>query len=98
MPDASRLLRQALDTREPASRARRLARPVTAEHDAAALTALAGELDQREGELQRQAADLRNRVGLARKLADDVTAEIDQSKRRIEAIRKTITDRDPAGS
>jgi hypothetical protein len=55
MADASVLLQQAAEAREQASHARHMAREVTDDHDVAALTALADELDRRAGELQRQA-------------------------------------------
>ena len=56
MADVSVLLQQAAEAREQASHARDMAREVTDDHDVAALTALADELERRAGELQRQAA------------------------------------------
>ena len=57
MADASALLQRAAQARARASHARDLARAVTDDHDAAALTALADELERRASELQQQAAD-----------------------------------------
>ena len=54
MAEASVLLQQAIEARAQASHARDLAREVTDDHDVAALTALADELERRAGELQRQ--------------------------------------------
>jgi hypothetical protein len=58
MPDASLLLQQAADARAQARNARGKARESTSEHDVAALTALADELEQRARELQQQAGEL----------------------------------------
>jgi hypothetical protein len=57
MADASVLLQQAAEACKQANHARDLARAVTGDHDVAALTALADELERRAGELQQQAAD-----------------------------------------
>jgi predicted nucleic acid-binding Zn-ribbon protein len=57
MADASLLLQQAAEARAQASHARDLARAVTDDHGAAALTALADELERRASELQQQATD-----------------------------------------